>query len=427
VRFVSLFSGVGGFDLGLEAAGWECVAQVEWDQHCQAVLARHWPDVPKWHDVSDVAGADLPAADAVVFGSPCQDLSVAGKRAGFNGERSVLFYEAVRIIKEMQDVGRGPAWVVWENVTGALSSSDGRDFGAVLRELADLGALDIAWRVLDARFFGVPQRRRRVFVVADLAGHRAGEVFPESTSMRWHPHSSLAPWQDTTTTTEERSAVSSDDVRDTVTPKPLLARDNEGVDCDGASNNHLVVQSVSENQRGEIVLADYAHSLIAGGSKPGQGYAAIVEQRLLRNDDNRALSTSDRATIAFHLTQDPITGTSYTPQLSTGSSGGGAMLGVMKTATIGFSHTQGLDCQPSDQAWPTLRSEGGGQAVATSTVIRRLTPIECERLMGWPDDHTRWRADGTELADSHRYRMCGNGVAAPVAQWIGERISEAAR
>ena len=226
--FVSLFSGVGGFDMGLEAAGWRCVAQVEWDKHCQGVLAHHWPDVPRWSDVSesytcrcgsvqlrddgrpalpasDGAGprgtgcpcGGIPHADVVAFGSPCQDLSVAGKRAGFDGKRSVLFYEATRIIREMREAsnGRYPTWVVWENVGGALSSSGGRDFAAVLDELADLGAVDIAWRVLDARWFGVPQRRRRVFVVADLAGQRAGTIHTEPEGVPWHPRTGRAPGQ----------------------------------------------------------------------------------------------------------------------------------------------------------------------------------------------------------------------------------------
>ena len=191
LRVVSLFSGVGGFDLGLERAGMTTVAQVEWDKKCQSVLARHWPDVPRWGDVSEVRGADLPDCDLVAFGSPCQDLSVAGKRAGMvEGEtRSGLFYEAIRIIKELQHDGRGPAWAIWENVVGALSSNGGRDFGAVLDALADLGAVDIEWRVLDAQFFGVPQRRRRVFVVARLDPGAAGrdEILPFPARVRRDP------------------------------------------------------------------------------------------------------------------------------------------------------------------------------------------------------------------------------------------------
>jgi len=168
VRFGSLFAGVGGFDLGLEAAGWECGFQVEWDAHCQQTLAHYWPNVPRWGDVSTVNGADLPPVDVITFGSPCQDLSVAGKRAGLEGSRSGLFFEATRIIREMQHATGGtfPRYAIWENVVGALNSRGGDDFEAVLKEMANLGACHLEWSVLDAQFFGVPQRRRRVFVVA---------------------------------------------------------------------------------------------------------------------------------------------------------------------------------------------------------------------------------------------------------------------
>lgn len=167
--FGSLFAGVGGIDLGFEAAGWEGKFQVEWDPHCQQTLAHHWPDVPRWGDVSDVSGAELPPVDLITFGSPCQDLSTAGRRAGLiEGSRSNLFFQATRIIKEMRDATGNsfPRWALWENVPGAFSSNQGADFGAVLDEMANLGAVAIEWHCLDAQFFGVPQRRRRVFVLA---------------------------------------------------------------------------------------------------------------------------------------------------------------------------------------------------------------------------------------------------------------------
>ena len=127
-------------------------------------------------------------------------------------------------------------------------------------------------------------------------------------------------------------------------------------------------QAVTENQRGEVWLTDHVNQLTTGGGKPGQGYPAVLEPT------------------AFHITQDPISST---------------------------------------EACPSLGHKSTGQGVHTATQVRRLTPVECERLMGWPDDHTRWRADGTEVADSHRYRMCGNGVASPVAEWIAVRINAA--
>jgi len=167
LTFGSLFAGVGGFDMGFEPY-MECKFQVEWDKHCQSVLNKHWPDVPKWGDISTVSGAELPPVDVIIFGSPCQDLSVAGKRAGLEGSRSGLFHEAIRIIKEMRHVTNGtfPRWTVWENVAGALSSNNGRDFATVINEMGQAGAYLSEYALLDAQFFGIPQRRRRVFLIS---------------------------------------------------------------------------------------------------------------------------------------------------------------------------------------------------------------------------------------------------------------------
>lgn len=188
--FGSLFAGVGGFDMGMEDAGWSCAWQVEWDKQCQQVLRHHWPDVPKYGDVSTVSGYDLVPVDCITFGSPCQDLSVAGKRAGLDGGRSGLFFEAVRIIEEMRSATESvwPRWAIWENVVGALSSNHGHDFAAVLDSLAEAGAVAIEWAVLDAQHFGVPQRRRRVFVVACFdpatAARCPDSLLPVSESLR---------------------------------------------------------------------------------------------------------------------------------------------------------------------------------------------------------------------------------------------------
>ena len=167
LSFGSLFAGVGGFDMGFEPY-MDCKFQVEWDKHCQSVLNKHWPDVPKWGDISTVSGAELPPVDVIIFGSPCQDLSVAGKRAGLEGSRSGLFHEAIRIIKEMRHVTNGtfPRWTVWENVAGALSSNNGGDFATVINEMGKAGAYLSEYALLDAQFFGIPQRRRRVFLIS---------------------------------------------------------------------------------------------------------------------------------------------------------------------------------------------------------------------------------------------------------------------
>jgi DNA (cytosine-5)-methyltransferase 1 len=178
LTFDSLFAGIGGFDLGFERAGMIPVWQVEIDARCRAVTARHWPDAERLKDVREVGANNLLPVDVITFGSPCQDLSVAGKRAGLKGKRSGLFFEAIRIVDELK-----PAFAVWENVPGALSGHDGRDFRAILAAFRECGARDLAWRTLDTQYFGVAQRRRRVFIVADFGGERAAEILFERAGM----------------------------------------------------------------------------------------------------------------------------------------------------------------------------------------------------------------------------------------------------
>ena len=216
MKVLSLFSGVGGFDLGLERAGMETVFQCEWDKHATKILERHWPDVPRWDDVSTLTGkhilAHAPVIDVVAWGSPCQDLSIAGKRAGLEGSRSGLFHEGIRIIKELRKETNNvyPRISLWENVYGALSSNKGADFGVILDEMAEAGSLVQEWRVLDAQYFGVPQRRRRVFLVSVFdtatAARCPDPLLPVSESVRGDTPTSGTPGQEPTGTTPESVA-----------------------------------------------------------------------------------------------------------------------------------------------------------------------------------------------------------------------------
>ncbi len=175
MTFGSLFSGIGGFDLGFEKAGLQCRWQVENDISCQVILEKHWPDVKRFGDIREITGKEMEPVDVICGGFPCQDLSVAGRRVGLSAARSGLFYELLRIVSETR-----PRWFIIENVPGLLSSNQGRDMGAVIGSLAKLG-YGIAWRVLDAQYFGVPQRRRRVFIAGHLGDIRsATEVLFES-------------------------------------------------------------------------------------------------------------------------------------------------------------------------------------------------------------------------------------------------------
>jgi DNA (cytosine-5)-methyltransferase 1 len=203
--FVSLFAGVGGFDIGLERSGYKCVGQVEIDKHAQQILKKHWPDVPLHSDVTTAAQwakeIDLiEKVDIVCGGFPCQDVSVAGKRAGIAGQRSGLFWDAIQFAQEVK-----AQTVILENVPGLLSSNNGRDFGVVLTALADAGYRHIEWRVLDSQFFGVPQRRRRVFIVGSVADRSKQPIFIDSESGRRSASQVKSRGQDTASAFAESS------------------------------------------------------------------------------------------------------------------------------------------------------------------------------------------------------------------------------
>ena len=203
LTLASLFDGSGGFPLAGLYAGITPVWASEIEPFPIRVTTKRMPFVKHYGDVSKINGAEVEPVDIITFGSPCQDMSIAGKRAGLDGSRSNLFYEAVRIVKEMREATNGeyPKYILWENVTGAFSSNKGEDFKAVLDEIRRIKEPEadtprpekwpnagcvvadnysVAWRVLDAQYWGVPQRRKRIFLVADFTGQRAGKILFES-------------------------------------------------------------------------------------------------------------------------------------------------------------------------------------------------------------------------------------------------------
>ena len=201
---ISLFAGVGGFDLAMQRQGVKVVASVEIDKHCNQVLAQHFPDATQFTDVTTVKGEDLinagftPSTGIITGGFPCQDLSVAGKRAGLAGARSGLFWEAARIVEETQS-----EYFILENVPGLLSSNEGKDFGVVIGTMADLG-YSVGWRVLDAQYFGVPQRRKRVFIVGRRAtSGGVAEILFKSEGLRRDLAPRKQEGQDSTASTTE--------------------------------------------------------------------------------------------------------------------------------------------------------------------------------------------------------------------------------
>ena len=241
---VSLFAGVGGFDLAMQRQGVKVVASVEIDPKCNEVLAKHFPEATQFTDVTTVKGEDLinagftPSTGIITGGFPCQDLSVAGKRAGLAGERSGLFWEIARIVDETQT-----EYFVIENVPGLLSSNKGRDFGVVIGTMADLG-YSLGWRVLDAQHFGVPQRRRRVFVVGRRSSSGGvAEILFKSEGLRGYSSQSNQARQGTTGNSNQSVALGSG--KDIANCIPAELYHHGTVVNQDANNGHVVVTSSS--------------------------------------------------------------------------------------------------------------------------------------------------------------------------------------
>ena len=410
LTYGSLFAGVGGFDMGMEAANYEPVFQVEWDKNCQKILHHHWPTVPKWGDVCDVNGADLPPCDVLIFGSPCQDLSVAGKRAGLqDGDRSSMFFEAVRIIKEMRDATNSiyPRATIWENVPGALSSNKGADFGVVLSSLADIGAITQEYAVLDAQYFGVPQRRRRIFLVS---------VFCPTASERC-PDPLLPLIQGSRGDFAKGRKARKDSAR-------LV---EAGVDSGNGEGFRMLAfgHYTDDDTASAIKMRDY---------KDATDLVVPYVFDATRHDDFR-MDTETVPTLKQRMgtgggqvpmLAEPIAYDEYNDSISeihhSIRAGTKQSTGVIQP-TYAFDTQFGSNAAVFEDTSPTLKSSQQPPSVSPpGLAVRRLTPLECERLMGWPDDHTRWTADGKEQADTNRYKQCGNGVASPVARWVGEQL-----
>ncbi len=240
---VSLFAGVGGFDLAMERNGVKVVAAVEIDKKCQEVLAYRFPSSKLFDDVTTVKGSDLigagctPSRGIITGGFPCQDLSVAGKRAGLAGARSGLFWEIARIVEETQT-----EYAILENVPGLLSSNNGADFAVVLGTMADLG-YSVAWRVLDAQYFGVPQRRKRVFIACRRSSSgSAGEILFKSEGLRRNPASSKQARQDSASTIAEGAG------------RPILGSGKDVANCLPAELYHHGTVVNQDANNGHVVV-----------------------------------------------------------------------------------------------------------------------------------------------------------------------------
>jgi DNA (cytosine-5)-methyltransferase 1 len=329
MRVGSLFTGIGGFDLGFHRVGFTLAWMVECDPFCQTVLRHRFPGVPLHDDVCTVTAATVPPVDVLVGGFPCQDLSVAGQRKGLHGERSRLFFEFVRLLRALR-----PRWMVLENVPGFLSARRGHDFAHTLDQLDACGYVG-SWRVLDSQYFGLAQRRQRVFLVA-----RPRECGNGAQTVLFEPESR-----------ERHSA----------------AGDEAGADV-------------------AACLRGRAHG--AGVNEPGRG------------------GEDDVNLVACALTAN------YGKQVDSSDDGSDNLIADTLLSPNGGPRTTDLS----------------GNFQSTAQGVRRLTPLECERLQGFPDGWSCLCGEGHRgtqyctCPDTPRYKALGNAVSVPVAEWIARRM-----
>ena len=376
MRHASFFSGVGGLDLGFEISGIETVSVSEIDPYANAVLAERFPDAPNLGSITEVEANDIPEADIWSGGFPCQDLSVAGKRAGFAGKRSSLAFTFLDLVEQ-----RRPRWLVLENVPGLFSSNKGADFGRLLNEMEQLG-YGVSWRTLDARYFGVAQRRRRVFLVASLESDRAAEVLLECEGCERHPSPRWTQRQGVAGGAPDGSGIAG----------AITRRFSKGVNS--TIDEPLIVSTLQARMgkgRGPSVNTDEAAGgqlIVVSPTLDPDGVRAA--DGLARRMDNKQEVDDPQRVGCFEMWDFPED--SINPSLNA--------------------------LRARDQIAYTLTSPtGGGRRdkipMTTSNATVGGTAEEDDLLpVG---------------LDSHRYRCCGNGVVAPVAEWIGRRIVEVDR
>lgn len=438
LQHVSLFSGVGGFELAMAEAGIPTIAACEIDKKARGVLHDRFPGVHIYHDVRKVTGDSLrslgaiPGRTVLSAGWPCQGNSVAGSRGGMDDARSGLWSEVVRILAELR-----PAWFVGENVPGLLSVAGGRDFATVVGDLARLG-YGFAWRVLDAQHFGVPQRRRRVVIVGRLgdSGRAPAQVLLEPEGGVRNPAEGIAPRQVFARCTAA-GAAGGFVPRVAKTP---CANSSQSLDSDledfvvgvTGTRSHAVTaegSDASEDGTGRgtpiVVAPRLASTLTAGQAKPG------VSAPGRRQED-------DHNIVAFHMIQDPISG-AVSPAHGARSGGMGVAyvadtVGTLDTARGGPDDNSAQAGHLVAVIAPTLRAANGSgglggnttdlalSAIAAGAAVRRLTPLETCRLQGYPDGHTA-TSNGQPQADGPQYKQHGNGIAVPMFAWVAKRIA----
>lgn len=495
-RYVSIFSGVEAATLAWEPLGWEPVAFSEIEPFPCAVLAERWPDIPNLGDITKIDWKEEidGAIDLVVGGSPCQSFSVAGKREGLKGASGLMF-EYIRCVQELR-----PRWFLWENVPGALTSEDGGAFGQLLSEMDELG-YSLAWRVLDAQFFGVAQRRRRLFLVGHLGAESPAEVLFESDCLSGNPQSSrekrkeltsragrsaacagfkysAAPRANTLGYAEEQAnTLTADWHAPAVLPLPNTALSQYGTEIAGCltargdsspcadRGQNIVCMTGTQAHchiSDEIAGCLTAHMgkddapVVVGGpnlqtyvcetAHSGSNGLGVGEADIFPTLD----TSSGPAVWARENANLPPFGFAQNTRNEVRIVGDGTLSGALaarpgmkQTTFVCAVGTYPINEQIATRDKKLGRGTGrgvgpdGNPAMVASEIadksarvnpilVRRLTPLECERLQGFPDGHTliAWKGKpAEECPDGPRYKAIGNSMAVPVMRWIGRRIA----
>lgn len=462
----SLFDGAGTVPFAAKQCGIKPLWASEIEPFPIEVTKKRLPEVKHLGDITKINGTEIEPVDIIAFGSPCQDLSIAGKRAGLDGERSGLFVEAVRIIKEMRRKtdGKYPTYAVWENVPGAFSSNKGEDFRVVLEEICKIKGSDaviprppkrggkwsdaglivgdgysVAWRVLDAQFWGVPQRRRRIFLVVDFGGGCAGEILFKRDGLSRNFAQSRESWKG-------------------IAKSLAFGTDAKVLDARGNGDGDIAPTITGDHNNR---VTDYTALCVrkrCGCDGGGKGCLVQVDKSgtIACNNDqflvvgvdcyNQSLTSSKAMTICARGT-DPH----KIPCVVMATQQGGAEvcenLCPTITAAAGMSgNNQPVICYALDRASFNqgqnakfdigINDSGIAQTVVAkgpsavgygqSTCqfeIRRLTPTECARLQGMPD----WWCDDVPHKDAPEYKMWGSGMALPNVLYVLEGIAECGR
>ena len=405
MKYLSVCSGIEAATCAWHSLGWQPFAFAEIEKFPSQVLAHHYPTVPNLGDMSKFEEWPDAAIDLLVGGTPCQSFSVAGLRKGLADPRGNLMLTYGAIARRYR-----PEWLVWENVPGVLSSNGGRDFGTFLGMLGQLG-YGFAYRVLDAQYFGVAQRRRRVFVVGCLGDwRRAAAVLFERHSLQGNP----AP-----------SREAGEEVAPTIRSGAANGGAGHGARS-GDSKDELIVPHLSRCvTTGESKRQDYETCTLIAHSLRGEGFDASEDGT---GRGTPLVPVAQPFTLAIRgrgdshnleYRQDGTANALLTPN----GGRGGIGVGAIAAPAIGFpGRMSSTQCASAEEVSPSLCAINP-TAVATAMQVRRLTPVECERLQGFPDGYTNIKPNGKPTPDGPRYKALGNSMAVPVMHWIGKRIA----